>query len=239
MKLLRQAILVLWILLLPVLAATAAASAEVTVPPERVRAFLVDYLESKKDFLPQARIGFRSLNLPAAFKVPAGKLTCEIIPSDPQILNSRRFSMIFRVDGEVVNNTSVRGELEAIAPVVVAAGELKRGTILSSFDLNMAEVDLTKVRHPCFDAAELVGKKLKRSTDLGEPIDRQEIEFPPLIKRGDLVTITASRGALILTATGVARENGHAGQTISVRNNRSQKDILGKVVNPGAVEVEF
>lgn len=244
MKSLYRTLLILGILLLPALGAAgvatpAAEPAMVQVTPEQVRSFLEDYLLSKQAFLPQARVGFRILELPEAFQVPAGQLSCDIHPSDPKILGSRRFTLIFRVDGQVVKNTAVRGELEAIAPVVIAAGELRRGTILAQSDLNVAELDLAGIRNPCSDPAELIGKKLKRSVRLGDPIDRQMVEFPPVIKRGELVTLTARKGALVLSATGVAREDGNAGETITVRNNASQKDVQARVVSPGAVDVEF
>lgn len=244
MKLLCRANLILGLLLLPVLGVARAATpvadpAVVMVAPAQVRACLEDYLLNKKAFLPQARIGFRSLELPGPFQVPAGKLSCEVHPSDPQILGSRRFTLIFRVDGQVVRNTALRGELEAIAPVVIAAGELRRGTILAQSDLNLAEMDLAGVRNPCADPAELIGKKLKRTVRLGEAIDRQAVEFPAVISRGDLVTLTARKGALVLSATGVAREDGNAGETIVVRNSASQKDVRARVAGPGTVEVEF
>lgn len=244
MKPLCRAILILGLLLLPALgvaraAPLAADPAVVMVTPDQVRACLEDYLLSKKAFLPQARIGFRSLELPGPFQVPAGKLSCEVHPSDPQILGSRRFNLIFRVDGLVVKNTALRAELEAIAPVVIAAGDLPRGTILAQSDLNLAEMDLAGLRNPCADPAELIGKKLKRSVRLGDPIDRQAVEFPAAISRGDMVILTARKGTLVLSATGVAREDGNAGATIVVRNNASQKDVRARVVGPGAVEVEF
>lgn len=244
MKPLCRAILILGLLLLPALgvaraAPLAADPAVVMVTPDQVRTCLEDYLLSKKAFLPQARIGFRSLELPGPFQVPAGKLSCEVHPSDPQILGSRRFTLIFRVDGQVVKNTALRAELEAIAPVVIAAGELRRGTILAQSDLNLAEMDLASLRNPCADPAELIGKKLKRSVRLGEALDRQAVELPAVISRGDMVTLTARKGTLVLSATGVAREDGNAGETIVVRNSASQKDVRARVAGPGTVEVEF
>lgn len=238
MKQLCRTVLLLGLLLLPALSLAVEAST-VTVTPAQVRAYLDDYLVSKQAFLPQGRIGFRSLEMPAPFQVPAGQLSCEIHPSDPKILGSRRFTLIFKVDGQVVKNTALRGEIEVIAPVVIAAGELRRGSVLTASDLNLTELDLAGVRNPCTDPAELIGKQLKRTVRLGEPIDRTAVEFPPLIKRGELVTLTARRGALVLSATGVAREDGNAGQTITVRNNASQKDIQARVNSPGAVDVEF
>lgn len=215
------------------------AAAQVTVDPDRVRRCLESYIEANRAVLPQARIGFRSLDLPAPFTLPAGELACEVIPADPRILPSRRFTLIFRVDGRVAANLSVRGELEAVAPVVVASGDLARGMVLGEKDLNMVERDLNGLRNPCFDARELIGKTMKRSVRLGDVIDRAAVDFPPTVRRGDVVTITAGGRGLTVSATGLARQDGNEGETITVRNSSSQKDILCRVVGPGAVHVEF
>lgn len=234
-----RALLLAIFLLLPALAAAAPAGEKVTVGPERVRACLEEFVAGKKNVLPQAAVRFRTLDLPPPFTVPAGDLACEVVPADPRILPSRRFTLLFRVDGQVVRNFSVSGELEAVAPVVVAAGELPRGAVLGEKDLNVVERDLAGLRNPCLDPKELIGKTLKRPVRLGEPFDRGAVEFPPLVKRGDVVAITASRKGLTATATGMALQEGKKGETITVRNSSSQKDILCRVAGPGAVEVEF
>lgn len=226
-------------LLLPVLAAAAPAGGTLTVGPERMRGCLEEFVAGKKGVLPQGTVRFRSLDLPPPFIVPAGDLTCEVVPADPRILPSRRFSLIFRVDGRAVENLSVRGELEAIASVVVASSDLSRGAVLGEKDLNLVERDVTGLRNPSFDPKELIGKKVKRSVRLGEPLDRSAVENPPVVKRGDAVVITASKGGLTVTASGLARQDGEAGETITVRNSSSQKDILCRVSGPGAVHVEF
>ncbi|MEJ2200679.1 MAG: flagellar basal body P-ring formation chaperone FlgA, partial [Desulfuromonadaceae bacterium] len=173
---------------------------------------LNEYLDSKRDFLPQARITFQAQRFPQPFFLPQGKLTPEVIPSDPQILHSRRFSIIFRIDDQVVENLSINGKLEAIAPVLVVATDLERGSLLSSQDLNLAELDIVRLRNPCFDADEVVGKKLKRSLRQGTPLDRGNVEFPPMVTRGELVTITLRHGPLALNARGEARQSGKEGE---------------------------
>ncbi len=221
------------------LCAPGGASAQQKVTPERVHDCLDEFLVSSADLLPRAEIRFRSLDLPSPFDVPAGVLSCEVLPSDRRILPSRRFTVIFRVDGRVAQNISIRAELEAIAPVVVAASELSRGSVLSANDLNLVERDITGLRNPCFDPQELIGKQMRRSVRLGEPLDRAAIEFPPTIRRGEVVTIVAGRDGFMLTATGLARQDGNEGETIMVRNSSSQRDVFGRVAGPGTVEVEF
>lgn len=238
----------LLIVLLPgllLLMITAAASAgtdatgEILVKPARLRQFLEDYIEQHRAELPPAKISFRELHLPKPFNVPAGELTCEITPSDPQILTSRRFNLILRVDGRVVENLAVRGTLEALAEVAVAADDLRRGVVIDAQDIRIAELDLNSLRSPCFDMDELVGKRLKRGLRAGEAFERASVVFPPLIKRGEPVTITASKGALTVTARGMAQQDGQEGDMIRVRNISSNKDILCRITGSESVAVEF
>lgn len=199
---------------------------------------LSGYLKANRERLPKARIAFKNMQFPPSFVLPKGKLVTEVIPADSRILGSRRFTVIFRVDGQVVRNLSLRGELEALAPVVVAAADLDRGTVLREADLNLVEMDLTSLRNPCLDPGAVLGQKLKRPVRQGTPLDPATVEMPPVISRGETVTILLSRGALSLTARGQALESGLQDETIRVRNNDSQRDISGRVVEPGVVIVE-
>jgi flagella basal body P-ring formation protein FlgA len=220
-------------------AAATAGAAEQMVRPEQLRQFLDDYIEQQRDILPPAEIRFKELRLPDPFAVPAGKLTCEVTPSDPRILPSRRFNLILRVDGEVVENLAVSGTLEALTEVAVAAKDLHRGAPIQAADIQMETRDLNDLRSPCFDSTELIGKQLKRSLRAGHAFERASVEFPPLVKRGEMVTMTARRGALTITTRGLAQQNGGEGDVIRVRNISSNKDILCKVTGPESVLVEF
>jgi flagella basal body P-ring formation protein FlgA len=65
------------------------------------------------------------------------------------------------------------------------------------------------------------------------------IERPPLIKKGDRVTIVAESSTLLVTASGIAQDQGSAGDQILVRNHMSDKDIIASVVDASTVKVEF
>lgn len=211
----------------------------IAIGPKAIRHILKNFIRRKQAFLPQAQIRFDHLYYPMPFMLPQGKLQVEVIPSDPRILHSHRFTLIFRVDGQVEKNIAVGGELKAIAPVVVAAGDLRRGAILTSHDVNLAKLDLTRLRNPCFNLKDVVGKKLLRSVRLGQPLQHRDVVDPPVVHRGQLVTMVARKGALTITAMGIARQDGAAGAMIHVLNSSSRKEILCKVSAPGKVEVEF
>jgi len=205
----------------------------------QVRGLLEAYLADRSESLPLAKVRIKSVENIKPIMLPAGETTCEIVPSDPAIIDSRRFSMIFRVDGRVQANLAVRTDLEVIAPVAVAAIDLPRGAIIARGDVYMAERDLDSLREPYLNAEALIGKSVRRSLRAGAVMQKGLLETPPVVRRGDLVTMTVRSGALLLTARGAARENGVTGETIKVRNNVSQKDILCKVTGPGQVNVEM
>jgi flagella basal body P-ring formation protein FlgA len=63
------------------------------------------------------------------------------------------------------------------------------------------------------------------------------VENLPVVKRGQQVKIAIKAGALLLTATGLAYNDGKLDQMIKVQNISSSKIILGRVAGPGLVEV--
>ncbi len=217
----------------------AAADGVVRVSPELVKGLLEAYLEARAEILPAARVGFKSIEQIKPFVLPAGVATCEIVPADPAIIGSRRFSLIFRVDGRVQANLALRTELEALAPVAVAAGDLPRGAVLTLKDVRLLEKDISTLREPYLEVDTLVGKGLRRAVKAGEVLQKGVLATLPVVRRGELVLMTVRSGALVLTASGAALDNGGLGETIRVRNSSSQKEVVGRIVGPGKVELEM
>lgn len=217
----------------------AAADGVVRVAPELVRGLLENYLAARAEVLPAARVGFKTIEPVRPFDLPAGVASCEITPTDPAIIGSRRFSLIFRVDGRVQANLALRTELEALAPVVVVAGDLPRGAVLSEKDLRLAERDISNLREPYREVAPLVGKGARRALKSGEVLQKGVLATLPVVRRGEAVTMTVRSGDLLLSASGAALENGGLGEMIRVRNSSSQKEVAGRVTGPGKVDVEM
>jgi len=209
----------------------------ITIGAEQIQALIAEYIKNNSDNLPEAEIRFIPGSLPLPFTLPTGNLTHQITPSNPGILGSSRFSLIFRVDEEVVKNMSVRGTVEALAPVVVATGSLKRGQVLNPQNLTMAVMDLSSIRNPGFAQEDFIGKKLTRSLRAGSPILLSMVESLPIVQRGERVKIIINSGPLHLTATGLANSDGILDQMIRVRNIASNKMIYCRVAAPGLVEV--
>lgn len=204
---------------------------------ENIQELIAEYLRKSSENLPDAEIRFISGSLPIPFILPAGNLTYEVIPSNPGILGSSRFSLIFRVDNRVVKNMSVRGRIEALAPVVVVTRKLQKGTVLSPGDLTLTTKNLNNLRDPGLSLSEFSGKKLTRNIKAGTPISHSMVVSLPVIKRGERVKIVIRSGMMHLSASGIARTDGRRNQVIRVQNSNSKKIIHCRVTAPGLVEV--
>jgi len=209
----------------------------ITISSDRILEIIDDFIEQNKEDLPEAEIRFVPNALPLPFTLPKGDLAYEVIPSSPGIIRSSRFSIIFRIGGKVVRNMSVRGEIEALATVVVTATRLKKGSIIRPQHLTTAKKDISEMSNPGVDQNALIGKKLKKTIRAGHVILSSMVESLPVVQRGERVKIVIKSGTMLLTATGLAHNNGLLNEIIRVQNISSNKIIFCRVAAPGLVEV--
>jgi len=236
----RALLLIIALLLSPALGpAQSGAADSQLIDQQEMEQVLNDYLLDESERLPQVELRFASIKLPKPFTVPAGQVEHQVVPAKPGVIGSRRVTLLTRVDDQVVSNRSIRVELEALAEILVATDNLRRGEVVSPENVDFHQQDISKLKQPLFAGEDVYGKRLKRSIRLGQPLLRKQVEFPPLIKRGDRVTIEAKRGGLMLTAAGEAKQNGLADETIRVMNLGSRKEVRCRVVAAGLVQVEF
>lgn len=218
---------------------TSASAKTELIDQQEIKQILDDYLVKQSNRLPHVELRFKSIKLPKSYRVPVGQIQHQVVPAKPRIVGSRRVTLMTRVDGQIRSNKSIRVEIEALAQIAVAAVDLHRGEIITATDIEFNYQDVSRINSPIFTLDEVIGKRLKRSVRLGQPLARKLVEFPPVIKRGDRVVIKAHSKGLLLTAAGKALEDGRTGETILVVNSNSGKEVLCRVVAPGQVEVEF
>ena len=198
-----------------------------------------NFLLEMQNFLPEADYSSvpRQQRLP--FDLPTGNLELRVIPSDPDIVGSKRFSLIYLVNNKTVKNISVRGKLKVMAEVAVLTRSVKRGSILHPNMVEMELRDLSTLRDPCTDLRMVLGKRISKRLRSGSVLDISFIDFPPVIRKGQLVKMVVNHNGLQLTATGISYMNGKQDQIIRVKNIRSNKSVFCKVSSPGIVEVQI
>ena len=216
-----------------------AAGTSVVIDQKEMRQIIDDYLTEQSMLLPHVKFRLTSISLPKPYKVPAGRITHQVIPAKPGVIGSRHLTLLTRVDNQVVSNQSIRIRLEALADVAVFTGTFRRGEVLDDGDVELRYEDITRLKEPVFSVNDIVGKRLKRTVRLGEAVQKKQIEFPPVIKRGERVVIQARGHGLMLTAAGEAKQDGRSGESIRVVNSQSHKEVVCQVVASGLVTVEF
>ncbi|MCA1796765.1 MAG: flagellar basal body P-ring formation chaperone FlgA, partial [Geobacteraceae bacterium] len=184
-----------------------------------IQASISSYLAGERNLLPDVDINFEPYQEPEAFVAPKGKLHVEVIPAADNLFSSRSMTLIYRVDGRVVNNLTIRGRMSAEGDVVVASSRIRRGSKIQPDDVDLVRCDITDTDEPVFSLAEAVGMELSRSVRGGDPIERRHLQPPVVIERRAYVKIIAERGPMRIEATGTALEDGRLGETIRVRNS--------------------
>jgi flagella basal body P-ring formation protein FlgA len=80
---------------------------------------------------------------------------------------------------------------------------------------------------------------IARSVTAGRLLTWHDIQRRPLVRKGNLVEVSAADGQLLITMKALAMENGAQGETVTVRNPESRKDFAAMVVDENRVQVRF
>ena len=78
-----------------------------------------------------------------------------------------------------------------------------------------------------------------RAVPAGRLLTWRDISRRPLVKKGDLVDVSATDGLLVVTMKALAMQNGAKGETVTIRNPESRKDFAAMVIDENRVQVRF
>jgi len=173
--------------------------------------------------------------------VPSGELSWEArIPERFHQGGSIPVSLILRAPGERDREIRVQARVEIYADVVMARNSLRRHQRVEERDVQVVNKNITLLPGDvATDVKEVVGKRMVLSVNPQEILRKSMVEVPPLVKKGDRVTLLVENAYFKITSTGEAREDGRAGERIRVVNISSQKEVSGRVVDGQTVQVDF
>jgi flagella basal body P-ring formation protein FlgA len=121
----------------------------------------------------------------------------------------------------------------------VARQPLSTGSTFDPSLLDTRRVDLFRDR----DALPaVVGDRsfvFVRSVQSGRFLTWRDVARRPLVRKGDLVEVSAAEGTLSITLKGLAMQNGAQGEAVTIRNIESRKDFTAFVVDENRVQVRF
>ena len=225
-------------LLLPVLV-----HSQITTPSIRekeIRGAVEEYVKQKTVNL-GCEVRIKRLSIIGNPVLPEGVLDYEVVaPQQWEGWGSASISVVVRKKDRVVRNIPVRVEVEALADMVVTVRQIDHGSILSHDDLALRKQDIAAVQgRYLMSPDEAVGKKARISFKANAAIKSDQLEKVPVVKTGQLVTIVAENERMRITVTGKAKSAGAVGDTITVQNLNSLKDVPARIIDAGTVVVVF
>jgi flagella basal body P-ring formation protein FlgA len=134
----------------------------------------------------------------------------------------------------------IQAQIRAMDWVATTRRPLRNGHTIQNEDVYLSLIDVRRMPRDALTRLEGAwGKTVLRSIEGNMPIIESALGDPPIIKKGQLITLIASAPGLKITTQGEARENGRLGQQIKVINLSSKQDIRGVPIDDQNVKVTF
>ena len=125
-------------------------------------------------------------------------------------------------------------------PVYVPKVRLKRGASLDTSDFDTVPVNTLRYYNKLVPVdTDLGAYELTQSISPAKPLSWTDLRVRPVVRKGEVVEVSAEKGMLRITMKALAMENGADGEFIAVRNLQSRKDIQAQVIGENKVKVFF
>ena len=207
---------------------------------EKLKSLVSDYItQNLLVDLPDARI--KDIRVAEEIELPDGRITYTVKPTrNAESMGIIQFNINFDVNGKFFKRVWAAATVEAFSEVVVTKKPLGRYKTITEDDIEVQKKDLANLPSDVItDPDAVLGKRTKRAMGAQTVLRPNLVEFPPLVKRGDVVVIIAETEGLKVTALGEVKKKGRFGERIPVINYDSKKIIYARVLDANTVKVEF
>lgn len=127
----------------------------------------------------------------------------------------------------------VQVDVQVMANVVHVARPLSQGRPLTAEDVTLKNVNLTQMPEGIFtDPSQVIGKISNFSLSAGQPIRQHSLRLPPIILRGQKVTLHVKGRGFNVSSEGHALADAAEGQVVQVRNHSGR--IISGIALPDA-----
>ena len=131
------------------------------------------------------------------------------------------------------------GIARADVRIVVPVRDIARGETIAESDLTFAMAPAQGLMPNTTTSMDsLVGMQTRRVLRAGESVRGDDVRQPVLVLKGSTVTMSFEAPGVLVTATGRAMSEGGLGETVTVLNPISFRQITAVVTGPGAVKAQ-
>jgi flagella basal body P-ring formation protein FlgA len=121
--------------------------------------------------------------------------------------------------------------------VVIPAHDIARGEVIAKADLSYGTLPSTSsVSGLITSVGDLEGREARRLLRAGETVRVDDVRRPILVTKGSTVTMTFELPGVSLTAIGRAVSEGGLGESVTVLNPVSYRQITATVTGAGQVK---
>jgi flagella basal body P-ring formation protein FlgA len=188
----------------------------------------------------EAEITVRSITCLGGAELPRGELSFRVLQKNiPANYHRLLLPLEALQDGRGIRTFWILADVSVRARVLKVTHRLQYGSAISPQDVAEAEMEISDPRVAHLRSMnDAIGKILRRNLSPGDPLTRECLAKPLLVRLGDIVKLRLRAGSISLAASARAEQNGWLGQVIRVRNLDFSRSIRAEVTGPGEVTIE-
>jgi flagella basal body P-ring formation protein FlgA len=212
----------------------------IEIKQEKLKALVSDYISQNLiNNLSDARI--KDIQVSENLILPGGRITYTVKPPRNGTMAGKiPFTINFDVNGKFYKRVWASATIEILTQVVVTKKPLGRHKPITEDDIEMQQMDLAQLPSDVITDPEVIlGQRTRRAIGSHTVLRSNLVEFPPLVKRGDVVVILVETGGMKITTVGQVKKKGRLGERIPVMNFDSKKVLYARVLDSNTVKVDF
>jgi flagella basal body P-ring formation protein FlgA len=174
-------------------------------------------------------------------KIPSSNIELRVSPNGfGEGLGRRAFHVQINMSGQPWQTIDAIVDVSASIDAVVPTRVIQVDSVIEAEDVTVHRIKLMDLDHQLItDVKDVIGKSAARPLQTNNPIRLGMVKKPYAVRKGDRVSIEAKHGGLSIQVVGVTKASGEIGQSVTVANVDSGKELRAKVVGPGTVRVEY
>ena len=209
-----------------------------TISKEKIRQF-VDAKLSR--LFKQQEYQLKTLNVKGLESYPQGNTIFEF---DSNVIINKNGKLISDIDviidGKKEDRLSISGRVALYDNVLYTRRFLKKGETISIDDIILKKKNIFELSENFIKVfQEVDGKILRSSVKKGDYLKTSLLTKPPMVQKGDIVTLVARNENLLIVTSAISMEDGFKNELIKVENLNSGKLVRGIVKEKSKVEVIY
>jgi flagella basal body P-ring formation protein FlgA len=188
----------------------------------------------------ESEIDIRSIGNLNNLELPPGEVALRI-PQKAALSGSSSALIPVEVifEGKPYRTLWISVDLRVRASVLQAARRIPYGKTIAREDVKAAVVEIADARLAYLRQTEdAIGKVARQTLSPGDPLTRESLTNPFLVRSGDTVHLRLERNGIQLATLARAEQDGRLGQTIRIRNLDFARSLKAQVVGRGEVKIQ-